>query len=224
MAKSTKKDLEQQLGRAHDLLALVGNLNKPAMASGQPMVGIRNVSDMTIGVPGFKDESDLALHADLGTGDPSSVAIISFAWWRELRRGKLVSKGLILRDDAVLGSSYLAAPEDRPEEMPEGHQNLIVRDPTLWVESRNEKQIREDLGKIDYEPTLQRIRRAVDLKLTELEKQYPNDPEAPLKAWNDLPSIYRLVEDITTRRIEKPEVIVSLPKRLTVTRDGVRED
>ena len=233
MARTTKSksQLESELAAVESTLATLsatqsGLLDRVAArgpVSTQVMVGIRNVSDNTIGIPGKFGEPDIHLHADLGDQDPASVAIISFAWWRELRKSKYVAQGQIVRDDSILGGAYLTAPADRPEELPKDAARHIVLDPVEWVESRTETQIREDLAQITYEPTLQRIRRAVDLKLKELEAQYPGDERAVAKAMSALSMKYKLVDELTTIAIEKPEEVIDIPSKMTITKNGLKE-
>lgn len=235
MATSTKKSksqLEAELAQAESTVAMLSGtqailaekLATRGPVSGQVMVGVRNVSDNTLGIEGKFGESDLHLHADLGDKDPASVAIISYAWWRELRKSKYVAQGQLVRDDSVLGGSYMPAPADRPEELPKDAAFHVILDPVEWVESRTEAQIREDLAKVKYEPTFQRIRRAVDKKLKELESLYPGDDRAAVKAVAGLSMKYRLVDELTTIAIEKPEEIIDLPSKMIITRNGLKEE
>lgn len=234
MATSTKKSksqLEVELARSEGTLAslsaaqasLVERSSVKGPVSSQVMVGIRNVSDNTLGIAGKFGEPDIHLHADLGDKDPASVAIISYAWWREIRKSRRVAEGQIIRDDTILGGSYLTAPEDRPEDMPKDAARHIILDPVQWIESRNEAQIREDLAQIKFEPTFQRIRRAVSLKLKELEATHPGDDRAVVKAMSELSMKYKLVDELTTIAIEKPEEIIDFPSTMTITRNGLKE-
>ena len=123
--KELRATLEKQ-GAA--LTATAGQLNQermnhapniPTYGSTSPMVGIRNVSDNTVGVPiNIPGEPQVTLNAALGGHDPNSVAVISYAAWLQVRGSKLISKGLVVRDDAVLGEQFAAAPSDRPEQLP----------------------------------------------------------------------------------------------------------
>lgn len=169
-------------------------------------VGIRNVSDNTIGIPGQFGEPDIHLHADLGGYDPASVTAIPYAWWLRLRTGALVRDGLIVRDDAVLGEGYMAAPVDRPEDLPTGWEANHVPDPEGWILDRNEEQIRADLGKMTSEAGLRRVRRGVDIALKRLQDKFgPETPNKAAAAWQALPMKYRLVDELTTHRLERPE-------------------
>src|SRR5512135_3880509 len=91
------------------------NLKKRVMAlsntpQGELMVGIRNVSDYTVGIkPQLPGDSALQLAADFGNDEPGSVAVMSYASWRELRKSKLIADGMIKRDDSILGSTFNAA-------------------------------------------------------------------------------------------------------------------
>lgn len=204
----TQPDLQQQIAQLQALLAIAsaGTASTTRLASDKPMVGIRNVSDNTIGEPGKFGEPDLHLHADLGEHDPASVTSISYAWWRELRKGKLVRDGLIVRDDSVLGTGFVAAPEDKAEEIPVEADINTILDPQDWIESRTEAQLRADLARLTSDSSLRRIRRAVDVKLKALEESYGDDvPNKAAQAVDDLPMVYKFVDEYTTKRLERPE-------------------
>lgn len=178
---------------------------------GELLVGIRNVSDLTIGIPAlFKGDPSLHLHADFGDHDPNSVAIISYSWWREIRRGDYVGWGLIIRDDSVLGEGHSPAPEDRPQEMHPGHFLNVVEDPKEWIDSREPEQITQDLNKITSNDTLMRIRRVVDEDLRRLEAQYPRETisqqvAAAKKSLKQLSAKYRHVDELVTMRLDRTD-------------------
>jgi len=167
------------------------------------MVGIRNISDETIGlkskIPG---EPEIQLHADLGQTDPASVGVISYAWWRDLRQSSYVERGMLMRDDAALGESFAPAPPDRPQDLPAAFYPNAIVDPRAWIDSRDEDQLRADLEKITSEPSLWRLRRVVDEALRTLAQQWPDDPKAGRRAKAALPAKLRLVGTLTTMRIE----------------------
>lgn len=200
--KTTRKTKNTMQKDLQDLLAIAA---RPAVAS-EPKVGIRNVSDYTVGIKGRFGEPDVQLHAAFGPPTPGQVHVISWSFWRDLCKEEIIAKGMVIRDDSILGPGYTAAPADGPNDIPASAAANVIMDPMEWVESRTEEQIRNELPKFTSLPSLRRIRRAVDLKLKDLEKQYDhltNDERVQL-AWQDLPGKYRLVEEITTRLIEKP--------------------
>jgi hypothetical protein len=174
------------------------------------MVGIRNVSDNTIGIPGMNGHAPLQLLADLGSHEPGSTAVIPYAQWRELVKGRLVRNGLIVRDDSIVGPGLHHAPPDRPEDLPPDAQHNAILDPKDWIDSRTEDEIQDELERITSEESLQRIRRAVDNALTELESRRPRNTkdeqiEAAKWAMARLPAKYRKVDELITERLEAPE-------------------
>lgn len=175
------------------------------------MVGIRNCSDNTIGIPGKYGNADVQLHANLGSDDPGQTAIISYAWYREIRKDPLMRNGMIRRDDSILGTSFTAAPADSPGDLPAEHYLNLVIDPQAWIESRSEPELIDGLEAITSMETLQRIRRVVDVKLKELESTRPRttrSEQAAAAQWalSRLPSKYRTVDEITSLRIEERDL------------------
>lgn len=174
------------------------------------MVGIRCVSDTTVGVPAlFKGDSDLHLHADYGHEDPARCAIISYAWYRELRKGQLFAKGLLTRDDSILGSLYQPAPEDLPGEVAVGHEVNTILDPTEWVNARNEQELRDGIAAITSEDSLRRLRRVVDEYLLKFEGSQvrgtvAEQVKAAKAALMSLPAKLRMLDDLVTQRLEQP--------------------
>jgi hypothetical protein len=175
--------------------------------TGQLLVGIRNISDMTLGQKSPNStEPDLHLHADFGTNDPNSVAVISNSWWLQMRKGRFVRDGLIMRDDTALGLGDSAAPPDRETDLhPDFYVNAIP-DITTWMDGKTEADIREAVAKMTSPASLLRLRRIVDIKLLELEKDYDvEDPLRMKKAQKRLPMLYKLVDELVTMRLERPE-------------------
>jgi len=169
-------------------------------------VGIRNVSDNTIGIKGEFGQPDLQLFADLGTPEPGSVAAIPYAWWLRMRTGHHVRNGMIIRDDSILGKGFTPAPPDRPEELPEGWEHNYIPDPEAWIRSRNEMQIRADMAKVTSDHALRRIRRGVDIVLKRLQDSYgPETENKAARAVQELPVLFQLVDQLTTHRLERPE-------------------
>lgn len=187
--------------------AMLGQLHASApspLLGSQPMVGIRNVSDYTIGLKSpLKGEPDIQLHSDAGVESPDRVAVISWAWWQQLRKLPHVGNGMIIRDDTLLGDNYLKGPADKPSELAANHEKNVVLDPHAWITSRSEQQIREGIAAMTSQQTLRRLRRAVDDKLRELQAHAPvTDPNRALSALQNLPSSYNLVDQLTTLRLE----------------------
>lgn len=177
-------------------------------AYGELMVGIRNVSDTAIGIPPqFKGDDEIQLFPDFGNNEPRQVAVISYGRWRELRKGTLVERGLIVRDDSVLGRAYSAAPADQDHELPPNAKHNVIPDPVAWIESRTEAELRADLARITAEEGLRRLRRAVDQRLRQLELKYPRETlrqqaDAARRALAELPANYRLIDELVEQRIQ----------------------
>jgi hypothetical protein len=203
MPRTTKTEIDT-LRKQLEVLSAARHATLPS--SNVAMVGIRNISDYTIGIPSRFGEPELQLFPDLGANDPNSTAVVSFAFWRALIKERYVTQGMIVRDDTILGVGYTPAPEDRAEDYsPHAAANRIL-DPVEWIESRSEPEIREALAMVTSEPSLRRIRRGVDLKLRQLQASYADTVEnKTLKSWEDLPMVYRFIDDYTTRRLERPE-------------------
>lgn len=204
MTRTTKKTSKKKTSVENDLRDLLAIAARPASVT-EPKVGIRNVSDYVVGIKGRFGEADLQLHAAFGSPTPAQVAIISWSFWRDLCKEPIIAKGMVIRDDSILGNKFTSAPEDGPNDIPAEAAVNVIMDPIQWVESRTETEIRQDLTKITSSPSLRRIRRSVDLKLKELEKQYEHltNDERVQQAWQDLPGKYRLIEELTTRTLEK---------------------
>lgn len=218
MAKSAKqleKQLEEQSRTVQALTSQLTRQQPATLISAQSVVGIRNISDNTIGIPGKFGQADLDLHADFTGDNPSSIAVIPYTWYQQIRRSKVFRDGMIIRDDSILGDGYIQAPADKPNEIPTEHLINSVVDPVQWIDSRTETQIREDLDKITSEASLRRIRRAVDLKIVQIADALPDqfrDAEGVdlrrVMAVDRMPAIYRLIDEITTRKLEKPEQVI----------------
>jgi len=227
--KPTMADVQRQLDEAQaanaalrsmvDTQTVAATAHQQRLATALPghraqfaelMVGVRNISDTTVGVKAlFKGDSDLQLNADFGKEDPARTQIISYAWWRELRKSPYVGKGLLIRDDSTLGSLYQAAPPDLPGELAPGHAVNAIPDPKAWVESRDETALREGVAAITSEESLRRLRRVVDEALVAFESTQPRNtvPEqvkAARLALNSLPAKLRMLDDLVTSRLENP--------------------
>ncbi len=183
----------------------------PQVTWSEVMVGIRNISDSTIGLRSpFAHEGDVQLFGDVETihGDApvGTDAAISYAWWRQLRTQKEVQRGQLVRDDSILGPGITSAPIDRAEDIPESFYFNAVEDPIAWIESRNETELRDDLMAMTYMGSVSRVRRVVDEKLREIENTQPRETIAEQViaadyAVRELSGKLRLVDGITTDRI-----------------------
>lgn len=188
---------------------LANALNKPTV---ELKVGVRNISDNTIGIKSpFKDEPDLDLHGDTIPVDqnPGRYAIVSYAWWQQLRKSKIMERGEIMRDDSVLADSYTAAPADKPLEVPAAWQDNAIVDPIEWVNAfkGDDGAMRAAIGRITNEASLRRVRRVVDIRLKELEKSFGADPQRAKKALEALPALYQMLDQVLTMRLERPDDI-----------------
>jgi len=212
MAKSKKAAAPaagaESLQTATQVLAntLAAALSKPAV---ELKVGIRNISDNTIGVKSpFKDEQDLDLHGDTQprAENPGRCAIISYAWWQQLRKSKLMERGEIMRDDSILGGNYAAAPADAPQDLPVSWSANAIEDPIQWVQSfkGDDDALRLAIDKITNDASLRRVRRVVDMRLKELEKSFGADPQRAKKALQALPSTYQMMDQVITMKLEQP--------------------
>jgi hypothetical protein len=194
--------------QAHSQSQLAATQPKHGAVGMGLMVGVRSRADTVLGIKGEFGEKDMQLHPDTGPTATGTTAIISFAWWRVLRASEWVRKGLIERDDSVLGDTYMAAPPDEPGDLPAEYYCNLVRDPKAWIDSRSEDEIQADLAKMTAEESWQRLRGVVDRELVRLESQYARNTVkeqaiAAKAALKQLSGKYRLVDDLTTALIEK---------------------
>lgn len=172
----------------------------------QLMVGLRNVSSYTIGVAAmFPGDSDLHLHPKVKGRQPSpnTVAVVSFAWWQQLRKSDHIKNGLIIRDDSVLGSYHSAGPADQPGDLAAGWEVNLVLDPDEWITSRTEAQIRRDIPKMTSEQSLRRLLAVVDEKVAENRQAIPEtEADREERAVQDLPALYQLTERLAEQRLD----------------------
>lgn len=174
------------------------------------VVGIRNISDYTIGIPPIQGGSEYQLSPAFTGKESGTTAILPYSEWRELRNDSRVAKGMIKRDDSILGSSFNAAPEDREEDLPASARVNQVEDPKAWIDFRSEDEIRRDLEAMTSTPSIFRLRRVVDDALRELEAKsgMPRetlDQQAACAqyALRQLSGKLRLVDELTTSIIER---------------------
>jgi hypothetical protein len=177
-------------------------------AFGEMMVGIRNISSVTVGIaPIIRGDSAIQLNANLGNGDPGTASVLSFAAWREFRKHRFVREGLVVRDDSVLGNAFTQAPVDQIHELPPEALVNAIPDPVQWIESRTEAEIRADIAKLTSDFALLRLRETVNDKLRYLESLRPRATKAEQvyaanAALSELPGTYRLVDELTSMRLE----------------------
>lgn len=194
---------------AETLAAALGS-NKPQISSTELKVGIRNISDNTIGLfSPIAGEPNVDLHADLpDLPRMGCTAVISYAWWQVLRKSPVMQRGEIVRDDSVLGSSFTAGPPDRPEDLPESWAVNAIPDPVAWIQSfATESDLRAAVDRITNLTSLRRIRRVVDMELKRLERTFGDDPKRAAKALRALPALYQMLDQVITTKLERPEEV-----------------
>ena len=189
--------------------ALSGRLSQVSshgrLPSGELMVGIRSIADNTLGLKSpIPNEQDVQLHGDTQVGNPGCVAVISYAWWQQLRRDPhFMETGLILRDDSILGDTAIAGPADRPQDLAPGWAINAVPDPVKFVYDQPEAEVRRRLEAMTSPHSLLRVRRVVDVKLRELQAaEDPADPRRAEKALMKLPALLQMIDQVTTMKLE----------------------
>jgi hypothetical protein len=222
MPRTSWKDKVDELEKRYEsALALIERMSKDqaTMAqqagvahrayspSGQLVVGIRNVSNYTVGLV---DNSagravEYQLFAEVpGHNDPRTRAVIGYVFWQELRKSNQVGRALIARDDSILGPADNTAPPDRPEDIHPDHAKNLVLDPREWILSQDEYQLRDAIGAMTSEPSLRRLMYAVDMEIVRIgEEKYVGDPERARKAIRDLPAIFRVVDELADERLDE---------------------
>lgn len=215
--------IERMAQQQAQMAAQLGASSKQ-YSGGQLMVGIRNVSNYSVGLldktSGTTIEYNLNPERE-GVADPRTSAVVSYAYWQQLRTGKQVANGLIVRDDSILGAADNAAPEDRPQDMHPDHAKNVVLNPREWVMSRTEDEIREAITAMTSEPTLRRLLYAVDQEIVRIgEEKYLGDPERARKSIRDLPALFRVVEELADERLDELNPVAKV--RHLETESGVR--
>ena len=114
-------ELINQMSLNHAGLTAQFAVNRQPMNTGQLVVGVRNVSNYTVGLidktSGVPVEYNLTPERQ-GSADPNVCAVLSYAFWQKVRVSAHVRDGLIVRDDSVVGVSDNVAPADRPQDRP----------------------------------------------------------------------------------------------------------
>lgn len=198
----------QQLSQNNAALsAQVGGAMRAPIMSGQLVVGIRNVSNYTIGLSDTTSGREIAysLHPEIeGVADPKTKAVVSYVFWQQLRVGDLVGRGMIMRDDSILGPAENAAPEDRPGDLHQDHAKNVVINPRRWILDHSEEELREKTARMNSEQTLRRLIEAVDTEVWNIgEGKYRDDPDKARKAIRDLPATFRLAEELFYERLDE---------------------
>lgn len=196
MLSQTQARLTQQIGA-----------QRPMVPMGQLVVGVRNVSNYTVGLVDRTSGTPIeySLNPEVpGVADPNVCAVVSYAYWQQLRKSNYVGRGLIQRDDTVLGPADNAAPEDRPQDMhPEAEQNTVLN-PREWILGLSEDELRSRIFAITSEPTLRRLQHAVDQEILRIgAERYLGSPERATKAIRDLPGRFRIVEELAAERLDE---------------------
>lgn len=216
-ALATIEQMAQQQARMAQQL---GGFNRSYAPTGQLVVGVRNISNYSVGMvdktSGVPIEYNLNPEVE-GVADPKTRAVVSYAFWQQLRKGNLVQKGLIMRDDTVLGPADNAAPEDRPQDVhPEAELNVVL-DPREWILSKSEPEIRDAIAKMTSEPTLRRLAYAVDQEILRIgDAKYQGDEQRAEKSIRDLPAMFRLVEELVEDRLDQLNPVAKV-RHLEVT-------
>jgi hypothetical protein len=184
-------------GRAHSATA----------RAGQMFVGVRNVSNYTISIPStVTGEPSLDLHAPAeGVADPNTVAIVSYAWWQQLRKGRHYRDGMIVRDDAVLAGNYNPAPPDRPQDCAPEHATNLVLDAEAWIAARDDDALVADVQAMTSEPSLRKLEAVVYLRRDALQDKHADVEfrERKRRVERELPSRYKHLEDAVKDRLKQ---------------------
>lgn len=157
--------IEQMATQQAMLTQQLGAMQRGPVGSGQLVVGIRNVSNYSVGfvdkTSGTPIEYSLSPEVE-GSADPKTRAVVSYAFWQQLRKSSQVSQGLLVRDDSVLGPADNAAPDDRPDDLAPETAHNVVLDPREWIVSKQEHEVRDAIAKMTSTPSLRRLAYAVD--------------------------------------------------------------
>ncbi len=213
--------LREQLARQElNQQALLQHLGRQAAAPGRPntalanvapgqlFVGVRNVSAYTVGVRNtVTTEPDLHLHAPLPDGSNAihTVAIVSYAWWQYLRKGREYGRGILVRDDSVLGTNYEAAPADEPADCHPDHDRNLVADAEAWLAARTEDAIAADVQRMTATEPLRKLEGLYFLAHERLMEKHAALPWADRKrrVERDLPSKLKHMRAVVVDRLRE---------------------
>jgi hypothetical protein len=176
-------------------------------SAGQLAVGIRNISNYTVSLEDATSGNTVLhdLHPEItGRPDPKTRAVISYAFWQQLRTSKQYRLGLILRDDSVLGPAENIAPPDRPEDLPQDALVNQVLNPKSFIDERTEEELRDAIEQMTSGPSIRRLIEAVDAEVQRLaDTKFANDPDRPKKAVRALQAKYKVVEEMCYDRLDE---------------------
>jgi hypothetical protein len=161
---------ETPMTAIHNYGGARSNTARMVGAPGQFFVGIRNVSAYTISIPNkVTGEPELNLHAPRADrADPKTVAIVSYAWWQQLRQDRHYARGMIIRDDSILGGLYEAAPPDRPQDCHPDHAKNVLIDAESWLATASDDEITDRIMAMTSEHTLHKLEALVVTRRREL--------------------------------------------------------
>lgn len=200
----------RELSGVEAIQQLADAMRKPV--TGEKFVGVRNISNDVIGVPNpVKGQPDLlALHTEFVdsvdptrfVSNPNACQVVPHAVWMQLRRGPLFDRGMIVRDDSILGDSYEAAPADDAKELAAGWAKNAVLDPTTFIE-RSERELRLAVDAMTSEQSLKRLLTAVNQRIEKERRaiQANGEPEKEERALRNMPAIYHLAEELVLGRL-----------------------
>jgi hypothetical protein len=209
MPKKTKRELELELeiARMQGKVEGVQSVATPRVAGAKTVVGIRNISNYTVGIMNKiqGEQGEVSLHAErFGQYDPMYCAVISETFWKTLRKGPLVGKGIIMRDDSVCSPGDVTAEPDRDVDLAPGREHNAIVDPFQWIDSRNEDELRDAVSKIVSEFTLHRLAAAINHKIWSIgEEKYKDHEERAKFAIRDTPSKYLWLDKLVEERLDE---------------------
>ena len=150
------------------------------------------------------NEPPVTLFPHTETPHPQQRAVISYAWWVQLRNSKLVADGFIMRDDAVLGPNQQAGPADTAADLPQTHALNVIEDPAQWLVSRDEVTLRNDIAKLTAEASIRRLQYTIDQEVARIQAALPADAKDPKQraeqAVMALPGKLKLAEELLHNR------------------------
>lgn len=203
-ALATIEQMSQQQAQMAGQLGVAG---RQYANTGQLVVGIRNVSNYSVGLLDKTTGKDIEFNLNPeieGQPDPRTRAVVSFAFWQQLRTSPTVGRGLIVRDDSILGAADNAAPPDREQDLHPDHNKNLILNAREWITSRTEQELRDAIAEMTSEPSLRRIQYAVDEEIVRIgEEKYKGDDDRARKSIRDLPALFRVAEELADERLDE---------------------